>query len=271
MTVQMVSIPGSPVLACDVSGDGPIVVFVHGIGGNRTNWADQLCALATERRAIALDLRGYGDSEDPDGPLDFFAFVDDLARTLDHFGAETADLVGLSMGGLVVQAFYARFPERVASLTLAACRPGDRPVFEDPRRFAAERIAPAGEEGAQIRIDAMLPRLLGPAASDAAKARIRASLEALHPAAYRKTMAARLAIDPFLDLARIDVPTLVVAASHDNVAPEPQMRAIAAAIPHARYAVIDGAGHLLNIEKPSEFNAILASFLQDACVVRDSA
>jgi len=271
MTWQTVRIPGSPELTCDVAGDGPDVVLVHGIGGNRTNWSAQLDSLSKTTRTIAIDLRGYGDSEDPSGPLDFFDFVSDLARAMDHLGAGSAHMVGLSMGGLVVQAFYARFPHRVSSLTLAACRPGDRPVFDDPRRFAAERIAPSTGDQAAVMVDEMLPRLLGPAPSDNARATIRASLEALHPAAYRKTMAARLSIEPFLDMATIDVPTLVVAASHDTVAPCAQMRVIAAQIPHARFEVIEDAGHLLNIEKPSEFNAILASFLQSEAALSRSA
>ncbi|MGX1097401.1 3-oxoadipate enol-lactonase [Amorphus sp. MBR-141] len=271
MARQTIRIPGCPELACDVAGDGPDVVFVHGIGGNRSNWSAQLDSLSETRRTIAIDLRGYGDSDDASGPLDFFDFVSDIARTMDFLGAKTAHMVGLSMGALVVQAFYARFPQRVSSLTLAACRPGDRPVFDDPRRFAAERIAPSSGDNAAIKVDEMLPRLLGPAPSDTARAAIRASLEALHPAAYRKTMAARLSIEPFLDMATIDVPTLVVAASHDTVAPCAQMQAIAAQIPHARYEVIDDAGHLLNIEKPSEFNAILASFLQTEATLSRSA
>lgn len=261
MNVETVDILGSPALVADVVGDGPVVIFVHGIGGNRSNWADQLRSLSGNYRAVAIDLRGYGDSQDPAGSLDFFDFVEDISRTLDCIGAKRAHLVGLSMGGLVVQAFYARHRARALSLTLAACRPGDRPVFDDPKRFAAERISSTASGEAAITVEKMLPRLLGPNPSAHATRTIRASLEALHPEAYRKTMEARLSIAPFLDMSTIDVPTLVVAASHDAVAPTTQMRAIADQIPGCRYEVVDDAGHLMNIEKPDEFNTVLASFL----------
>ncbi|WP_108660930.1 alpha/beta fold hydrolase [Acuticoccus kandeliae] len=263
MTQRMIVIPGSPELAADIAGAGPTVVFVHGIGGNRLNWAGQMETFSGRYQTIAVDLRGYGDSADPDDGFAFFDFVDDILRTLDFVGVETADLVGLSMGGLVVQAVAARAPERVRSLTLAGCRAGDSPVFDDPASFAAERIGSLSADApATIAVDAMLPRLLGPAVSPEAARAIRGSLELLRPANYRRTMMARLAIPPFLDLSTIAVPTLVIGASHDKVAPLAQMQGIAARIPGARFATIADAGHLMNIEQPDAFDTVLASFLE---------
>jgi 3-oxoadipate enol-lactonase len=72
---------------------------MHGIGGNRTNWHDQLPVFAQRFHAVAWDARGYGASHDYSEPLDFSDFATDLARLLDHFEVERAHLVGLSMGG----------------------------------------------------------------------------------------------------------------------------------------------------------------------------
>ena len=103
---------------------------MHGIGGNRTNWHDQLPAFGARYRAVAWDARGYGLSDDYDGPLSYDDFCGDILRVLDHFGARKAHLVGLSMGGFIAQDFYAHHPERVASLVLADTRPGYEKGFD---------------------------------------------------------------------------------------------------------------------------------------------
>ena len=111
-------VPPAPRIAVDHMGEGKLVVFMHGIGGNRTNWHDQLPELGRHFRAASWDARGYGMSDDYEGPLDFHDFARDLNRVLDHFGARKAHLVGLSMGGLIAMDFNALFPERVATLTM---------------------------------------------------------------------------------------------------------------------------------------------------------
>ena len=92
---------GTPDLAADLAGDGPLLLMMHGIGGNRTNWRAQLPALSRHFSCVAWDARGYGDSDDYEGPLAFDDFVADVLRVLDHFGADRAHLLGLSMGGRI--------------------------------------------------------------------------------------------------------------------------------------------------------------------------
>ena len=113
-----------PLIAVDVQGRGPLLLFLHGIGGNRGNWRGQLPAFAGAFTAAAWDARGYGASDDYEGPLDFAEFSADLLRVIDHFGAERAHLCGLSMGGRIAMDFHDRHPERVASLTLCDTQPG---------------------------------------------------------------------------------------------------------------------------------------------------
>ncbi len=261
----------SPCLTVDVAGKSTdpdeAVVFLHGIGGNRTNWAAQLAGLSDRWRCVAFDFRGYGDSEDV-VTLEFFDFTEDVARVLDQLAIARCHLVGLSMGGLVAQAFYARHPERVLSLGIVGSRPGSAPVFEDSQRFAEERAKPL-EQGAAALADSLLPRLLGPAVRPEARETIRASLARLRPQSYRKVLAARLSIAPFLDLSSIAVPTLVVAGSHDQVAPLAQMQAMAAAIPGSMLEIMPEAGHLMNIEQPDRFNGLVRNFLNS--IERQSA
>ncbi|MGH7966696.1 MAG: alpha/beta fold hydrolase, partial [Candidatus Binatia bacterium] len=85
-------------IAYDIEGSGPLIVFLHGIGGNRTNWQAQLAHFGVRFCAVAWDARGYGASDDSPQTLQFSDYADDLVRLLDHLKAERAHLVGLSMG-----------------------------------------------------------------------------------------------------------------------------------------------------------------------------
>jgi 3-oxoadipate enol-lactonase len=256
----------APRIAVARAGRGVPVVFLHGIGGNRRNWSGELRRFGRKRMALAWDARGYGESDDYDGPLDFADFARDLARVLDAVGAPAAHLVGLSMGGLVAQSFYAALPRRVLSLTLVACRPGSAPIFGDEARgdFLELRLKPLleGKTPADIA-PSIVASLLGPKAGDAVRARIEDSIGRLHRESYIKSLRARVEIAPFLDLATIAVPTLVVAGGADRLAPPAQMKAIADAIPGARYVLVPGSGHLINLEAPAAFGDALEGFLDE--------
>ena len=122
MPIRSERIPPNPHPAVDLAGSGELVLFLHGIGGNRSNWTEQLTAIGGDFLACAWDARGYGDSDDYAGPLRFADFRNDVLRVLDHFAAPAAHLVGLSMGGFIAQDFFRCHPARVRSLTLADTR-----------------------------------------------------------------------------------------------------------------------------------------------------
>lgn len=261
MTESVRFTTSSPRLAMDVRGAGEPLVFLHGIGGNRTNWSSQLASLSDRFLCVAFDFRGYGDSEDISAGLDFFDFVDDVQSVLAENGIERCHLMGLSMGGLVAQAYYARYPSNVLSLGLIGCRPGSAPVFEDSKSFAEERTRPLEGNNAGALADSLLPRLLGPSVGASERQAIRQSLAQIRPDSYRKVLSARLSIAPFLQPGDIHVPTLVVAGTHDQVAPVAQMEALAAAIPDSVLKIVPDAGHLMNIERPDLFTGYVRDFL----------
>ena len=133
----------APRLAVSVDGGGPLVVFLHGIGGNRSHWDDQLAAFAPEFTACAPDARGYGESDDYDGPLAFADLAGDVRRVIDHFGAACAHLVGLSLGGRVARDFCLRHPDRVATLVLCNTHAGfDALAPEQVDAFIRSRQGP---------------------------------------------------------------------------------------------------------------------------------
>ncbi len=254
----------APAIAFEVCGQGDAVLFLHGIGGNRSNWSAQLQRFGQEFQAVAMDLRGYGDSG-PLGPE--FAFTDfsqDVLRVLDTLEIARAHIVGLSMGGLVAQAFYASAPERVASLCLVACRSGADPVPAGERRedFVQARLGPLRAGGPEALAQSLGPRLIGRQASPVARQQVMDSLRRLRTDAYLQIMEARMRIAPVLDLASVRVPVLVVGSDEDSVAPLAQMRALADAVPHATLAVVEGAGHLINIEQTEAFDNAVLPFLR---------
>lgn len=253
----------APVLAVDHAGRGELVVFLHGIGGNRSNWRDQLDAFAPHFHAVAIDARGYGDSDDYEGPLDFASYADDVVRVLGHFGAERAHVVGLSMGGRVAMDLALRHPSSVLSLTLCDTHKG----FADfsPERkaeFVRLRKEPLlnGQEPADIA-ESVARTLVSPQASPQAVERLVESMSRLHKASYIKSIEASVMSDALSGLERIGVPTHVVVGAHDRLTTPDMARALCAEIPGAVLTIIEGAGHLANIERPEPFNDAVLSFL----------
>lgn len=259
-------VSGHPRLALRTLGGGSLVLFLHGIGGNASNWSAQLGAVAAAGfTAAAWDGRGYGDSDDDEGSLAFDDFVADVGRVLDHFGGSPAHLVGLSMGGRIAMVFAARYPGRVLSLTLADTSAGAAPDPAKVEAFLATRLAPlmAGQTIADIA-PGLVEALAGPNATPVQRETLLASHLALRADSYIATLRAITAFDAFPPFEAIAVPTLVIVGSDDRIAPPDHARRIADAIPGARLVVIEGAGHVSNIEAPGAFNAALLAFLATA-------
>jgi pimeloyl-ACP methyl ester carboxylesterase len=251
-------------IAYEMEGRGPLVVFLHGIGGNRTNWATQLAQLSDRFCAVAWDARGYGASDDPPRTLTFSDYADDLVRLLDHLHAERAHVVGLSMGGMIAQDFYQRYAERVATLALVDTSAGFGAVSEEAKRdFLARRLDPL-EQGLTPKDIApgVVDVLASQSASAAARAQLTASLSALRVEPYKQALQAIVTTDFRAMLPTIAVPTLVMVGDEDIVTPPAASEFLAQQIRGAVLVRIPQAGHLTNIEKPHEFNAALRPFLE---------
>src|SRR5213075_632254 len=173
---------GAPRLAVSVAGDGPSVLFLHGIRGNRSNWTKQVEAFSQRFRAAAWDARGYGDSDDYPGALQFEYFSGDVLRVIEHFGAEKTHLVGLSMGGRIARNVALRWPERLRSLTLVSTSPGfDAMPAEEVKRFVTERKTRSPEN---------VRKLLGSRARPEAFDSLWTSVTQTREDSYRKTLEA---------------------------------------------------------------------------------
>jgi 3-oxoadipate enol-lactonase len=256
-------IPGPLRIAVDHLGVGPLVILMHGIGGNRTNWHDQLPVLERDFHAVAWDARGYGASDDYEGPLDFGDFAADLARVIDHFQAPRAHLVGLSMGGVIAMDFYSRYADRVATLTICDSLIGFHHLTDEQRReFIRLRQEPllAGKEPKDIA-PIVAQTLIGKSARPGSFERLVASMSILHKESYLKTIAGTTNYQRTFELEKIAVPVHVIVGDEDRLTPPAISREIARRIPGAQLTIIEGAGHLSNIEQPEQFNRAMLAFL----------
>ena len=258
-------LPGTPSLAFDLAGDGTgeLVLFMHGIGGNRSNWRTQLPALAERFSCVAWDARGYGDSDDYEGPLAFDDFVSDVLRVLDHFGVARAHLLGLSMGGRIAMRTALLHPGRVATLTLVDTHEGFAAFTAEQRQaFVESRRAPllAGKEPADIA-DPVARSLIGPHASPAHLDELRRSIAALHKASYIKSLEATVAQVDLGDIAAIRAPAHFIVGAEDPLTPPAMHHEMARKLGGAPVSVLPRAGHLSNIENAPAFNRAALSWL----------
>lgn len=258
-------VSGQPALALDLAGEGRggLVLFMHGIGGNRSNWRRQLPAFAPHFACAAWDARGYGASDDYETKLAFDDFVADVLRVLDHFGAERAHLVGLSMGGRIAMRTALLHPDRVATLTLvdthegfAAFTPAQRQAFVESRR------APllAGKEPRDIA-DGVARSLVGPHATEEHLQELVASIASLHKASYIQSLQATVEQVDVGDLRAIAAPSHFIVGADDPLTPPAMHFEMAAKLGNAPVSVLPRAGHLSNIENGDGFNAVALAWL----------
>lgn len=261
---QVQNTAGPVSLAYEAQGSGPLVVFLHGIGGNRTNWYGQLDQFGDRFCAVTWDARGYGASDDSPRTLKFSDYADDLNRLLDHLKAERAHLVGLSMGGMILQDFYNRYPQRVATLSLVDTSAGFGVASEEAKRdFLARRLDPLEKGLTPTDIaPGVVEVLAGKNAPEAIRAKLRASISALRVEPYKQALHAIVTTDFRSVLPKITVPTLVIVGEEDVVTPPSASDFLVKNIPGASLVTIPQAGHLTNIEKPEAFRAALRPFLE---------
>ena len=266
MQIETDRVPGAPRIGYEHAGAGTGVLFLHGIGGNRSNWREQLVALASQFHAVAWDARGYGLSDDAREPWEFGDFSADLLRLLDHLHWDRANLVGLSMGGCIAQDFYARHPARVRTLCLCDTVPAwvrAEPAAQE--QFLRLRQKPLLEGKTPRDIAPAVARsLLGPGAGPEHYERLVESLSALRKSSYLETLRVFAQRDSRLRPEDVDVPTLLIFGAEDPLTPPSIGQFMQQAIRDSRLSLIEAAGHLPNIERPEEFNRLLLDFLQKA-------
>jgi 3-oxoadipate enol-lactonase len=252
----------------EIDGEGAPLVLVMGIGYDATLWSlAQVPALSRHFRVITFDNRDAGRSSKASGPYTIADMADDVAGLMDALDVKRAHVLGLSMGGMIAQQVALRHAGRLDRLVLTNCGAAPARVAFDPIRtwdwvkahdasgeeFAAQQFTWLFSTAFRRNREAV-QQTLGLLASNP---------NPVGPDAYHRQAQAYLQYDAIDRLGDIKAPTLVVSGEQDLLTPPWVCREVASKIPGARFEMIkgDGASHVVPIERPDDFNPLVARFL----------
>lgn len=243
------------------SGAGEPFVLLHAFPLSAEMWAPLHAAPIDGWRLITPDLRGFGQaSGHPATSMDDHA--DDVLALLRRQGIERAVIGGLSMGGYIALAIYRRAEQRVRALVLADTRAEADTEQARGNRLVMQQTAREG--GPAAIADAMVPKLLGPAARASRELpdRVRALIVANRaPAIVDALEALKTRPDSTPLLSSITCPTLIIVGEADELTPVSAAETLQRDIARATLFVLPESGHLSNLEQPDAFRAALQTFL----------
>jgi 3-oxoadipate enol-lactonase len=245
------------------SGSGDAVVLVHAIGCDHRMWDSLAASLSPQFRVIRVDVRGHGASPVPKGPYSLKELSDDVAALLDRRGITRAHWVGLSMGGMIGQAFALDHPDRLERLVLANTTSS---YGAEGHKLWDARIKAVNEGGMEAIVDMVMTRYFPDtfhASHPSVVKMYRERVAAISAAGYVACCGAIRELDFTHDLGRITARTLAIAGEKDAGTPTAMLEEIVRGIPGARLAVIPGASHLSAVDSAGEFNALVGSFLAE--------
>lgn len=269
-------IDDSPINVIEL-GEGPPLLFVHGLSGSWPNWLEQLPVFAATRRVIAVDLPGFGHSPMPREPISISGYARTLDALFDQLDLDAAAVVGNSMGGFVSAELAINFPQRVERLVLVSPaglstynhRGGTRAL---PSLRRAERIiaAYAGWIAAHADTVARRPGLrnatLGFVTAHPSRLPAAVAAEQVRGAGkpgFLQGLQANLNYDFRHRLCEIACPTLIAWGDRDRVITPRDADVYAELIPGSRKVVFEDTGHMAMLERPTAFNALLQEFLDE--------
>jgi 2-succinyl-6-hydroxy-2,4-cyclohexadiene-1-carboxylate synthase len=251
-------------------GEGAPLVLLHGFTGSSATWAPHVASWPA--RAIAVDLPGHGQTDAPADSARYRmeATVADLVALLDQLGVERAHVLGYSMGGRVALHLAAAHPERVATLILESASPGLATQAERAARVAADTALAAsiGRDGIAAFVDRWEALQLWASQArlpDAVRAGLRAQRLNNRPLGLANSLrglGTGAQAPLHYRLADLPVPALVIAGMLDAKFAA-IARAMAAALPQGRLALVPEAGHAVHLEQPALFDRLVAEFLEE--------
>jgi len=251
-------------ISWDESGDGPLLLLVHGLPFQKGMWTDILPFLETRFRVARIDLPGFGASAVPSQPPSMDVYADILAAFLRERAAAISLVVGHSMGGYALLNLATRHPRALDGLVML----DSRAIADEPEQ-ASNRLAMATRlrtEAPEFVAEAMLPKMPRKGGGDQALSqRIREAMNPLRAdgiAWCQRAIAVRP--DYSARLGSILQPALVLTGMHDAIVPLEESGIMAANFHAGRLAVIDDAGHCPMMEKPRETAEALVAWARGA-------
>lgn len=252
-------------LACQVHGDAhaPAVVLLHSLATHSEIWRPQLAVWANTFRVICIDLPGHGASPAADEPLSLSDHAALVEQVLDTLAIQRAAIVGLSLGGMVAQAWALRSPARVRALVLAHTSAQTTPAVHE---IWQQRLAQFKQHGLESQVAPTLARWFTPGFVEASPMTmdwVAQQIRATSPAGYAAAIHAIQGLDHLDRLAEIKAPTLVVAGDSDAAVPPQLASAMAARLQSAGLLVLKDAGHIGNVQQAHAFTESVGRFLRE--------
>jgi pimeloyl-ACP methyl ester carboxylesterase len=242
-------------------GKGEPLMFLHGFGLHHEMWADQIDYFAKRYMTIAPDARGHGRSDSPPSNHARENRVDDILAIIEQLELTRIHLVGLSMGGGDALAFAIDHPDRLYSLTLA----GTVAAGWQPVKRYKDYSDSAKNKGVEYVKEKFIKAALSyyDKRNYNVKTRLNEIMHEFDGVYWLDPMKGRYPIRNDLELAaHLKVPTLIVVGQHD-IFFRPLAEKLAGLIPDSHLEIIKDSGHMVNMEKPDEFNAVLEEFLNE--------
>ena len=239
----------------------PWIVLSNSLGTNLTMWDPQIALLTSKYQVLRYDTRGHGNSETPQGPYAMDDLVDDVIHLMDAKGIETADFMGLSMGGMTGLGLALRHSDRISRVV---CADGRADAPEPFRAMWDQRIAAVSENGLEGIADGTLMTWFTEEwrnNNPTELAQVKSMILGNDPAGYMACCRALKGLDYLKDLGGVSIPMLFVGGDKDKGAAPDVMRAMADATPGGVFHEIVDAAHIANINQPEAFNASVTDFL----------
>lgn len=269
--VHRVELPGAEVNYAEV-GEGEPIVFVHGISGSWQNWLENLPYFGRERRAIALDLPGFGGSPMPSWTIDMYAYGRLLHDFCEKLGIERgATLVGNSMGGLVAAEAVLTAPQQFERLVLVSAAGLINTWLPHQRGKATSQawgaFGPGFGRAAREVVRHRLARYLMFRLFVRYPGRLRKELlweqmaSGLPAPGFADALDAVVEYDARDRLEEIEIPTMIVWGFEDWVISAMAALSYHRRIPHSRLEIFERTGHVPQMERPARFNRVLEEFV----------
>jgi 3-oxoadipate enol-lactonase len=250
----------------DIAGpeDGPVVCITHSLASDGGSWAEQVPALLQAGfRVLRLDMRGHGGSDPVAGDYTMKELADDVAIVLNGLSIPRVHYIGLSIGGMIGQAFALDHGDKLISAmwcdTLPASPSGAAAMWEE--RMNTVRQANSLEPLADATVERWFTDAFRPRNPGRWK-QIRETVAATTPAGYLGCSAAIMNFDFTGRLSSLRGPVLVVCGADDPGTPASENRRLAGLVPGGRYEEIPDARHFPNVERPDAFNRIMLGWLE---------
>lgn len=243
------------------AGSGPVVVLLHGLGGNTTNWAFNIAPLAAKYRVIVPDQIGFGKSDKPLINYRIATYVDFLDAFLKELKIERASLVGNSMGGWVAAAYTLAHPEKVERIVLAdAAGFSFAPGFDTSQLI---KLNPSTREGMKELVSRVFYNKIIFMSDAFIDSSMVARINAGDGHTIRSITESIIRREDFLDnrLSAIKHPVLIIWGREDGLLPLSDGERFKKEIPGAQLIIFEQCGHVPQVEKAADFNAAVLKFL----------